>query len=97
MADLFIPGEELESAARNMESVLELLDRGVNPPDLSELLGDSSDVMGAAQSFESRWSDGRTQLTDEAKDIQDGLQQVLDAFQQTDDQLVADIPPPGGA
>ena len=29
MADLFIPGEELESAARNMESVLELLDRGV--------------------------------------------------------------------
>lgn len=91
MADIRIPGDELEAAASNMEQVLALMAAGLRPPDLEQSLGGSDDVVRAAQRFDKRWHDGRTQLHDEAADIQKALKQVLDAFTQADQQTSSDL------
>ncbi len=86
MADVKIPGAELERAASNMERVLALLGVATSPPGLEQMLGDGTDVLRAARAFDKRWDDGHIQLEQEAGDIQKALKQVLEAFTTTDNQ-----------
>ncbi len=86
MAEVRIPGDELESAATNMERVLELLGPTTKPPGLAEMLGEGTEVLRAARDFENRWDDGQVQLEQEAGDIQKALKQVLEAFTTADNQ-----------
>jgi hypothetical protein len=91
VSEIYIPGEELQSAGDMLGRVLALIDAGGRPADLAGALGNASDVLDAAQSFDDRWSDGRYQMSKEGTDIKDKITEVLDAFQSTDDDLTKDM------
>lgn len=91
MTDLFVPGEDLRTAATNLDKVLNLIDPATvltKSGDGFGPLGGASDVQAAAEDFDSRWSDGVIQLHREATDIQAALKAVVDAFDNTDQQLI---------
>jgi hypothetical protein len=91
VADIKIPGEELEKAHGDLEKVLTLLEAGGRPLDLDGALGGAADVLGAAQAFDDRWKDGRWVISQDGRELQKKVRQVLDAFQKTDDDLTADM------
>jgi hypothetical protein len=85
MADINIPGDDIESARDNMRRVLDLFDSSATSrSSLAEALGNDGLVLDAANDFDDRWSDGRTQLRDEGKAIIDALTKVIDTFTDTD-------------
>jgi hypothetical protein len=88
MADINIPGDDIESARNNMQQVLSLLDNSATSlQSIDDALGNDKLVTGAARNFDQRWSDGRTQLKDEGKNIVDALTKVIDTFTDTDNQV----------
>jgi uncharacterized protein YukE len=89
--EVFIPGDDLERAADNMKNVLDLLNNGYPKLPIDEALGTGSDTYDAGDDFDQRWSDGITQLNEEAGDIQDALKKTLDAFSNTDNQAAANL------
>jgi hypothetical protein len=92
MADINIPGDDIESARDNMQQVLSLFDNPVTAlGNIDEALGNDGLVTGAAKDFDKRWSDGRTQLKDEGKSIIDALTKVIDTFTDTDNQTAGQL------
>lgn len=88
MTDIRIPGDDIEAARDNMRQVIDLFDSSsTSAANLSAALGGDKLVLGAAQDFDKRWSDGRTQLKNEGKSIIDALTKVLDTFTDTDNQI----------
>jgi hypothetical protein len=67
--------------------VLSLLENGTRQLDLEQMLGNAPDVMGAARTFDRRWSDGRKQLIGEGKKIRDKIREATKAFVDTDNHL----------
>jgi hypothetical protein len=98
MADLFIPGDEIESAKDNMQHVIQLFDSSsTSSPSLQEAVGGDGLVIGTAEHFDSRWNFGRSQLKQEGQHIIDSLTKVLDVFTNTDNQLAAQLSPGDGS
>jgi hypothetical protein len=91
MADIYVPGDELQTANDQLGRVLALIDAGGRPADLATALGNSPDVLDAAQLFDDRWSDGRYQMSKEGTEISDKITECLDAFTSTDDDLTKDM------
>jgi hypothetical protein len=88
MTDISIPGDDIESARDNMRQVMSLFDSSsTSQAAISAAVGDDSTVLEAAQDFDERWSDGRTQLRNEGKNIIDALTKVIDTFTDTDNQV----------
>lgn len=87
MAEINVPGDEIDAAARNIQQVIDLFDStSTDVPSLRQALGNDPKVTDAAENFKDRWDDGRTQLRDEGADIIDALKQVLQQFTDTDNQ-----------
>lgn len=88
MTDVNIPGDDIESARDNMRQVLNLFgNSATSSSDLAQALGNDGLVLGAANDFENRWSDGHFQLQNEGQSIIDALTKVLDTFTDTDNQI----------
>ncbi|WP_159617337.1 hypothetical protein [Arthrobacter zhaoguopingii] len=87
MTHITVPLEELEEAARDLDNVLSLLENGTRQLDLEQMLGNAPDVMGAARTFDRRWSDGRKQLIGEGQKIRDKIREATKAFVDTDNHL----------
>ncbi|GLY29415.1 hypothetical protein [Kineosporia sp. NBRC 101731] len=89
MADIFLPGDDLDAARAALDKVRENIDISGANIDFDQALG--RDLARAAGSFESAWSDGRFQLLREIDGIRDKFQQVSDAFADTDAQAAESL------
>lgn len=88
MTDIKIPGDDIESARDNMRKVMDLFDNSsTSQANIAAAVGNDRLVTDAANDFDRRWSDGRTQLNDEGKSIIDALTKVIDTFTDTDNQI----------
>ena len=88
MADISIPGDDIESGRDNMRQVMELFDSSnTSQANIAAAVGNDGNVVGAAKHFDKRWRDGRTQLKDEGQGIIDALTKVIDTFTDTDNQI----------
>jgi uncharacterized phage infection (PIP) family protein YhgE len=88
MTDINIPGDDIETARNNMQQVLSLFDSpSANFRNIDAALGNDKSVTAAANDFDKRWNDGRTQLRNEGKSIIDALTKVIDTFTDTDNQI----------
>jgi hypothetical protein len=83
-SDVVVPGEDLERASERLSRMLQHIDTTRGPADLGSVVG--GPVSDAADHFEGRWSDGRTQLHREGEKIREAIQKVMDAFVDTDNQ-----------
>jgi hypothetical protein len=92
VADINIPGDQIESARDNMRQVMNLLDSSTTSlSNIDQALGNDKVTTDAAQNFDDRWSDGRTQLKDEGNNIADSLDKVIQAFTDTDNQTGGEL------
>lgn len=88
MADIQIPGDDIESARDNMRQVMDLFDSSnTSQANIAAAVGNDKLVTDAAHSFDKRWKDGRGQLKDEGQSIIDALTKVIDTFTDTDNQI----------
>jgi hypothetical protein len=87
MAEIEIPGDELEQVSRALGFVLEHIDISTARVDLGRALGPG--LVKHAENFEKRWSDGRFQLRREAEGIREYVDQILETFKQADDAAAA--------
>lgn len=83
MAEINIPGDELEEVSRALAFVLEHIDISSARVDLGRAVGPG--LIGPAENFENRWGDGRFQLRREAEEIRSKIDQILETFKQVDD------------
>jgi hypothetical protein len=97
MSNIFIPGDDIESARDNMRQVLSLFDsEATSASQIAQALGGDKNITQAGHHFDSRWSDGRTQLKNEGKSIIDALTKVIDTFTDTDNQMGSQLTSGGG-
>jgi hypothetical protein len=89
MTEISIPGEELNTASSNMQKVLQLFgNTNTAALNLQDALGASDTlVSGTANDFDSRWSDGQSQLQDEGQKIIDAINKIISTFTDTDNNL----------
>ncbi|MFD0310048.1 hypothetical protein [Streptomyces sp. NPDC127119] len=92
MADIFIPGTELDEVRRSLGIVMDNIDIGNAGIDFERALG--YPLVDAARNFEDRWSDGRTQVRREAKGIRDAAENINDQFTRTDNDAAANLGAP---
>jgi hypothetical protein len=94
MADVNIPGDEIEAAKDNMQQVLQLFNSSnTSTASLQEAVGGDGLVIGTAENFDSRWNFGRSQLQQEGQHIIDSLTKVISVFTNTDNQLASELTP----
>ena len=96
MADIEIPGEELEHLASLLPKIKDVLGsaddadnvrRGLFSYEGDDVGVGDEQLVAAIANFHGRWSDGHYQLGKELKSLQDAAQNVLDLFKQTDQDL----------
>lgn len=98
MTAINIPGDDIESAQNNLQQVLQLLgNKSASVPDLDEALGGDKVANPAGKEFESRWSDGRTQLQQEGQDIVSALKKIISTFTDTDNQTAGQLTSSNGS
>ena len=98
MTEINIPGDELQQASSNMQQVLQLFgNTNTAGLDLTSALGASDTlVTGTAQDFNSRWNTGQSQLQGDGQKIIDAINQIINAFTETDNNLAASLTPDSG-
>ncbi|AXI77404.1 hypothetical protein [Peterkaempfera bronchialis] len=89
MADIRIPGDELEQVSQALGFVLDHIDTGNSGVDLDRALG--YPLIHQGNHFESRWSDGRFQLNKQCTTIKKAVDDILTQFKDTDDQAAAHL------
>ncbi|MEV0625826.1 hypothetical protein ACI2LC_11830 [Nonomuraea wenchangensis] len=89
MAEINIPGDELEEVSRALAFVLEHIDISSARVDLGRAVGPG--LIDQAENFENRWGDGRFQLRREAEEIRSQIDQILETFKQADDAAGASL------
>ena len=90
MADIFIPGDELESTRQSLGFVLDNIDIGHHTFDFDKAFGRELS-RGSAQNFENKWDDGKRQLQRQVKDIKSAIDSILDSFTRTDNDAVTNL------
>ena len=107
MADIEIPGDELEQLVSLLPKIKDVLGAADSADSImkglftlnDDAVGVGDRNLGASIAhFHSRWSDGHYQVGKEIKSLTDAAQNVLDLFQQTDQDLTDSIhgtTPPG--
>ena len=88
--DINIPGDELREAQNNLTFVHDFIDIGRNTFDFEAAFGRDLG-RGAAQNFENRWDDGQTQLKKQIVGVRDAIGSILDSFEKTDRDAVANL------
>ena len=101
MAEILIPGDELEQLGRLLGGVREAVG---NFGDLPSLLdGDPADSLGdprllrSVGEFHGRWDDGHYQLRKETETLDKTSSDILKAFRDTDEELGKALTDPGSA
>lgn len=89
MSDIFVPGDALDEVSRSLALVLDNIDTTAGGVDLNAVLG--YPLIDAANNFEGRWADGRTQLKRQCKEIRDAVDQIRTVMQDTDDKAAASL------
>lgn len=89
-SDINVPGDELREAQNNLTFVHDFIDIGGNTFDFEAAFGPEL-AGGAAQNFESRWDDGQTQLKKQIVGVRDAIGSILDSFEKTDQDAVANL------
>lgn len=87
MADVFIPGDDLEQASQSLGTIQDNIDIGTGNFNFDLAFGSRGRMRQAAGNFERAWKDGRTQLKDQIGQIKKGMDQIVDAVTQTDQGL----------
>jgi hypothetical protein len=88
--DINIPGDELREAQNNLTFVHDFIDIDRNAFDFEAAFGPDLGN-GAAKNFEDRWDDGQTQLKKQIVGVRDAIGSILDSFEQTDLDAVANL------
>ena len=88
--DINIPGDELREAQDNLTFVHDFIDIGHTTFDFEAAFGRDL-ARGAAQNFENRWEDGQTQLKKQIVGVRDAIANILDSFEQTDQDAAANL------
>jgi hypothetical protein len=98
MPEINVPGDELQAASNNMQQVLNLFgNTNTSGLDLTSALGSSDTlVTGAAEYFNSRWNTGQSQLQSDGQKIISAINEVINAFTETDNNLAASLTPSSG-
>ncbi|WP_440070633.1 hypothetical protein [Streptosporangium sp. OZ121] len=89
MADIKIPGSELEEVSRSLGFVLDHIDTDRSGIDIDRAVG--YPLVDQGEHFESRWNDGRKQLHRQCEAIKKAVDQILETFKDTDDKAVAHL------
>lgn len=87
MADIVIPGEDLQDAADAMRRVLVNINLKRSSADFTRVVGPP--VRDAAENFEDRWDSGRKQLRQECDDILETIDMILESFAKIDNNLTS--------
>lgn len=82
MADIFIPGDELDEARRALGFVQDHIDLGQGTFDFDRAFG--RDLSGSAANFERKWKDGKGELIKQLEQIKGAMDSIMDSFQKTD-------------
>jgi len=83
MAEIVVPGEELEAASEALTRTLAFVDSERIPGDIDAILGGGS-LSDAARRFDADWSDGRFQLRKQGKAINEAIEKIQRGFGDTD-------------
>ncbi|MFF3560465.1 hypothetical protein ACFYXS_10580 [Streptomyces sp. NPDC002574] len=83
MAEIQIPGDELEDLSGLLGRVMELID--TKPTGFDETAV-GAPLASSGGHFESAWSDGRTQLKRQGNQLKDACDQIVKAFTDYDNQ-----------
>lgn len=94
-SDVNIPGDELKEAQQTLRFVHDFIDIGHHTFDFEAAFGRELG-RGAAQHFENKWEDGKHQLQKQVQGISDAIGSILDAFEKTDQDAVANLHADGG-
>ncbi|MDX3854568.1 hypothetical protein [Streptomyces sp. AK02-01A] len=89
MADIFIPGSEMDEVRQSLGFVLDNIDIGNAKIDFGRAL--DYPLEGAASHFEKKWGDGRTQLKKQASGIEEAIDNIMDSFNKTDNDAVSNL------
>lgn len=89
MADINIPGAELEEVSRSLGFVLDHIDTTASGIDIDQAVG--YPLAHPAEHFERRWRDGRAQLHRQCSDVKKAIDQILEQFGKTDDQAASNL------
>ncbi|MEU6196710.1 hypothetical protein [Streptomyces sp. NPDC047061] len=84
MAEIDMPGDEVERLGTLLRRVTELIE--------TRSTGFDADAVGrplvdAGSHFDKKWGDGRTQLKRNSKDLQDACEAIVKAFADADEQM----------
>jgi hypothetical protein len=98
MADINIPGDELDAASRNLQNVLQLFgDSTTSTENLEAALGVSDNlVSGTAKHFESKWGTGRSQIKEDGQNLINAINKINSTFSETDNNLANNLAPNSG-
>ncbi|TFE37100.1 hypothetical protein E3E14_30260 [Streptomyces sp. ICN441] len=88
--EVVIPGSELEEARSKLGVVHDFIDIGDRTFDFDAMFGRELS-RGAAQNFEDKWEDGKIQLKKQVREIQGAIGSILDSFEKTDLDAVANL------
>ncbi|MCI3278739.1 hypothetical protein [Streptomyces cylindrosporus] len=94
-SDVNIPGSELEEAKNMLAFVHDNIDIGHHTFDFDAAFGPELSH-GSAQNFENKWEDGKHQLQKQVQGIRDAIGNILDSFEKTDQDAVANLDDGGG-
>lgn len=89
-SDVNIPGSELKEAQDMLGFVHDFIDIGHHTFDFDAAFGPELSH-GSAQNFENKWEDGKHQLQKQVQGIRDAIGTVLDSFEKTDQDAVANL------
>ncbi|MEU4172817.1 hypothetical protein AB0F46_38785 [Streptomyces sp. NPDC026665] len=88
--DINIPGDELREAQNMLGFVHDLIDIDRHTFDFDAAFGRDLS-RGAARHFEKKWDDGKKQLKRQVKGVREAIGSILDSFEQTDRDAVANL------
>ncbi|QIQ06459.1 hypothetical protein [Streptomyces liangshanensis] len=89
MADIFIPGDELDDARQALSFVLDHIDIQANEFDFPAMFGPG--LRNAAQNFDDKWNDGRERLQKQVKEIKKAMDSIADEFAKTDNDAASNL------
>jgi hypothetical protein len=83
MAEIDLPGDELERMSQLLGRVMELIDTKSGGFDESAVGGP---MASSGRHFDDKWSDGRTQLKRQGNQLKDACDEIVKAFTDQDNE-----------